>query len=74
MYKLTESINKVIEDCKAVGNGRIELWDNKETVIYAEWEAWKINHDYDVITLYVYEFGVCKFNYQIEETKILTNR
>ena len=70
MYKLTDSINKVIKQCLDYGSGEVCLLDGEKTVIFAEWEQWEDNNNYDVISISIYQAGINKFNYQVEETKI----
>lgn len=70
MYKLTESINRAIKQCLDSGNGEICLLDEEKTVIYADWEQWEHDNNYDVVAVSIYQAGTNKFNYQVEETKI----
>jgi len=70
MYKLTESINKAIKQCLDSGNGEICLLDEEKTVIFADWEQWEHDNNYDVVSISIYQAGISKFNYQVEETKI----
>lgn len=70
MYELTESINNAIKQCLDRGNGEVYLLDEEKTVIYADWEQWEHDNNYDVVSISIYQAGINKFNYQVEETKI----
>ena len=47
MYKLTDSINRAIKQCLDHGNGEICLLDGEKTVIFADWEEWDQDNNYD---------------------------
>jgi hypothetical protein len=76
MNKLSQAINNAILQCQLSGScSGIRLYDSNDTCISAEWEEWEVDSGYDVITIYVYqEGGIIKFNYQVEETKILKDK
>ena len=71
-YKLTKAIEEAIKAYRENGscsNG-LHLNDSSKTVVYAEWvesydDKFNVN---DVIEVYVYQEGICKFSIEIEET------
>ena len=63
MNKLSKAIEQAKNDCLQYGSGEVEL-DNIK--IYATWEDWDKNNNYDVVTIYI---SHSKFRYQLEETK-----
>lgn len=72
MYKLTESINQAINQCKETGAGDyIYLNDTNNTKISFDWEEWEVDNNYDIITIYIYQNNIIQFTFQVEETKIL---
>ena len=73
MNKLSQAIEQAIQQCKDFGSGTIELTDNEKTVIWAEWENSEQDNSYDVISICITQNGYTKFNYQLEETKILAD-
>jgi len=70
MYKISNSINEAIRQCLDFGNSKICLLDKEKTVIFAEWEQWEQDNNYDVVSISIYQGGINKFNYQVEETKV----
>lgn len=73
MNKLSQAIDQVAQHCKDFGSGTIKLNDSDKTVIWAEWESWEQDNSYDVISICITQNGHTKFNYQLEETKILAD-
>ena len=67
MNKLSESIEQATQECIDTGSGKVEVDDNIK--IYAEWEEYENNYNYDVVTIHIVENGICKFKYQLKETK-----
>lgn len=72
MYKLTKSINQAVQECLEIGPSTINLEDTDNTIINTYWEPFKQDEKYDVVTVYISQNGLDLFNYQIEETKVLS--
>jgi len=68
MYKLTKGINKAIEECKESGEGKVIL--DEDTQVIAAWSEYYADGDFDIILIHIYQQGVIKFSYAIEETKV----
>lgn len=71
MNKLSKAIEQAKKDCLDTGNGDIRI-DDQITVV-AEWEEWKDNDKFDVVTIYIYDENIVKIRYQLEETKMYGN-
>jgi len=70
-YQITKAIYEAIKSCEINGVcSGIKLHDLHHTKISADWEVWEVDNYYDVITVYIYQNDVIKFNYQVPETKI----
>ena len=67
MNKLSEAIEQATQECIRTGSEEIKLNDNIS--IMATWESWEKDNNFDVIGIYIYENGIIKFYYQLEETK-----
>lgn len=65
MNTLSEAIEKAVKGCKEFGAGQEKLGDIE---IHAAWEEVGA---YDVITVYIYENDIIKFDYELEETAVL---
>ena len=65
-YALTAAIEQAIDKCKGSGEGKVAMNDPSKTVIYAEWTEYK--EELDVIEVSIYQYGVMRFEYIIEET------
>ena len=67
MNKLSKAIEQATQECIRTGSGEMEL--NNNISVGATWESWEEDNNFDVIGIYIYENGVIKFYYQLEETK-----
>ena len=66
MNKLSGAIEQAKQECLQVGSGEVKISDNIS--VGATWETWEENDSFDVVGIYIYENGVIKFYYQLEET------
>ena len=67
MNELSKAIEQATQECIRTGSGEMEL--NNNISVGATWESWEEDNNFDVIGIYIYENGVIKFYYQLEETK-----
>ena len=67
MNELSKAIEQATQECIRTGSGEMEL--NNNISVGATWESWEEDNNFDIIGIYIYENGVIKFYYQLEETK-----
>jgi len=66
--KLAEAINSAVIDCMNTGSGVSKVKEHEHIEVLADWETWDKNSSYDVISVYIKENGIIKFNYQDDGT------
>lgn len=72
MYKLTETIKNVIQECIDTGNNNwVSLNDSFNTRIMAEWEEVDQDDSYDVVVVYITQDFKDMISFVVEETKTL---
>lgn len=72
MYKLTETIKNVIQECIDTGNSNwVSLNDSFNTRIMAEWEEVDQDDLHDVVVVYITQDFKDMISFVVEETKTL---
>jgi len=67
MNKLSQAIQRAVDECIQSGNSNIEVDEN--VTVEASWVAYYEDTNFDVVAIYIYENGVLRFSYPINETK-----
>lgn len=73
MYKLTETIKNVIQECINTGSSNwVSLNDSFNTRITAEWEELDQDDAYDIVVVYITQDYKGIISFVVEETKTLS--